>query len=180
MSYAIKTGSKFRGSSGPIYTKSLFYEQWIGTEIDKRVSDPLFSLHRDRPGLINFRKEYLKDEDETGYKTSVRLLEGFHHFEYLMKTCRWFREAKEEWDRELKAKLRARALDVVKVLAEDETAKHSERLAAAKTLLSETKAPAPKGNRGRPTKEEVEGELKREAELSKEMKEDLERIRLVK
>lgn len=179
--YTIEGNTQFRNKpSSPLRTKSLFYEGWITTEHDKRVGDPIFSLHVDRPGLINFRKEYIADEDETGYKTAVRLLEGFHHFEYFMKTCKWFREAKEEWDRELKAKLRARALDVVKALAEDKEAKHSERLAAAKTLLSETKDVSDKTKRGRPTKAEVEGELKREASVSKEMQEDLERIRLVK
>lgn len=178
--YIIPGGTAFRNKpSSPLLTKSLFYEHWVSMEQDKRSRDPIFSLHRDRPGLVNFRKEYLEDEDETGYKTAVRLLEGFHHFEYMLKTCKWFRDAKEEWDRELKAKLRARALDVVKQLAEDFEAKHSERLAAAKTLLFETKAPTPNKARGRPTKEEIEGELKREVELSKEVMEDLERINKV-
>lgn len=163
------------------YTRQLFYDVSIDVESKAKSIEPLFTLHHDQPGLINFRKEYLKDMDATGYKTAVRLLEDYDHWQLLMKS-KWFKEAKEEWDKELSAKMEAQALDVLKVIMKGgDDVKVSEQIAAAKALLGKSKTiiKEDKPRRGRPTKEEIEGHLKEEARLTKEEMEDLARIKKV-
>lgn len=174
--------SKFRDpDSGRRYTANLFYERC--TE-ERRVIDPIFSIEIDRPGLINFRKEYVLDEDKTGYKTSNRLLESFDHFKLLEKTCRWFREAKSEWDLEIDAKLEARATDTLKSLLASDELKPSERLTAAREILKRVdKGHSLRTNvrkAGRPTKAEVEGQLKIDTAEEKALRDDWERINPVK
>jgi hypothetical protein len=152
--------------------------------IEQRVIKPMFTLHDDVDGYINMRKEYLRDMDPSGYKTAVRLLESYEHWQMLLRT-KWFAAAKEMWDKELAAKLEAEATDTLRGIMNDvgDNVKTSERITAAKALLGKAKTigkqPVESKGRGRPSKEEVEGELKREAQLNKEEQEDLARIRLV-
>lgn len=180
------TESKFRSpSSNARYTKQLFWDMQREMPIAERLITPLYTLHEDVEGFINFRREYVNDMDPTGYKTATRLLENYEHWNILMRT-KWFREAKEEWDKELKAKMEKEATDVLLGIMHDfeGSAKVSERIAAAKAVLGQSRAigknEAKETKRGRPTKEEVKGYLVQEAELTKEEQEDFERIRSIK
>lgn len=159
------------------YTKQLFYDMYINLPYAVRTTEPLFTLHHDVEGYTNFRKEYIKDRDPTGYKTAVRLLENYDHFLLLMKSS-WFAEAKKIWDEELSAKLEAEATDVALSIMKDQDLKPTERLAAAKLILGKAKATGKpdKAPRGRPTKEEVQGNLKIETEAEKALNDDLARI----
>ena len=176
--------SKFRAESNNVrYTVQLFYDKQIDLPTKNKLIDPMFSLHDDVEGVINFRKEYVKDMDTTGYKTATRLLENYDHWKLLMK-LKWFQEAKKEWDAEVAAKMDAEATDTLREIMNnlEGDVKVSEKISAAKTLLgkaakigkTETVA-----KRGRPSKNEVEGELKEQARLTKEEREDLKRIRSV-
>jgi hypothetical protein len=179
--------SKFRSDNNTRYTQQLFFELWRDLPVDKRTFQPMFSLHDDIEGLVNFRQEYVRDMDPTGYKTATRLLENYDHWQLLMKS-KWFKEAKAEWDKELAAKMEKEALDALRgiIIADDESGvKISDRISAAKVLLGKSKTikgDMEKGElkRGRPSKEEVQGALKEEVRLSKEEEEDASRIRLVK
>lgn len=179
--------SKFRSPGNKqLYTQQLFYEMAIDMPAERRNIEPMYSLHTDVPGLPNFRKEYVKDMDTTGYKTSTRLLESFAHFQVLLRS-KWFQEAKTEWDKEIAAKMEQEATDKLRGIlnAPEGDLKPSERISAAKALLTRAKdvkalSEPQKGNkRGRPSKDEVEGALKEEVRLSKEEQEDLERINVV-
>lgn len=171
--------TKFRGGNNIRYTQQLFYEPSMEMG-NRRVIEPMYSLYDDVEGLINFGKEYVKDMDPTGYKTSLRLLENYDHWQQLSRT-RWFKEAKIEWDKELAAKMEQEATDILRGIALDSDLKPAERISAAKAILGRAKAvKAPEKaptTRGRPTNEEVTGELKRQASLTKEELEDLKRIR---
>lgn len=173
----------FRNDFNQRYTKQLFYELWINLPISLRTTKPLFSLYGGVPGYPSFRDEYVNDMDPTGYKTATRLLENYDHLQQLM-TSKWFREAREEWDREIAARMEQEAMDTLLGLlrASEEDVKVTERISAAKALLtkSEKILKGPASGRGRPSKEEVAGALKEEARLSKEEQEDLKRIRIVK
>ncbi len=174
--------SKFRGSNNRRIAKQLFWDHSRMMAEGDRVVDfkPFFTLHHDVDGYINFRKEYLKDEDPTGYKTANRLLEDYDHWMFLMKNP-WFREAKAQWDVELEAKLKSKALSIFETLALDSDLKPAERISAAKAMLAlATQKPASKRLAGAPTREEVDGELKRQAGAEKELQEDLARIGIVK
>lgn len=172
--------SRFRHpNTGTRYTRQLFHEpmqQYAGKETN--TIEPLFTLMHDREGLINFRTEYVNDEDKTGYKTSTRLLEDFDHFQLLMRNCSWFREAKEAWDLEIDARLSQKAVHALNELLASE--RPADRLSAAKALLAlsggNSKA---KPKRGRPSAEEVIGNLKQETAEAKAIQDDLDRISLV-
>lgn len=172
--------TKFRSASNQRFTAQLFYDMWSTMPQHQRLIPPMYSLHDDVEGCINFRKEYLADMDPSGYKTATRLLENYDHWQYLMRT-KWFKAAKAEWDKELAAKMEAEASDVLRSImrGDDESVKISEQISAAKVMLGKSKTIGKAEEtlkRGRPSKEEVQGELKEQARLTKEEQEDLERI----
>lgn len=171
----------FLANNGRYYTSQLFYERAIDVSTTSRVLDPVFTLARERSGLIPFGRKYVELVDPSGYRVTLSLLHGdFNHWIALMK-CPWFTEYKEEWDKEIDAKLFAEGLDVVRSIQKDEDASPAVRLQAAKLLVQKGyKDKDKKPTRGRPSKEEVQGELKRQAESSKALDKDFERIQLVK
>jgi hypothetical protein len=159
------------------YTRQLFWEcqQEIGNVY--KTIDPMFTLYQDKPGLVNFRKEYVKLGDPTGYKLANAYLEDFSHWQLLMKAP-WFKKAKAVWDLELDAKLKSEAMEAIKLIADSGSVSPAVQLQAAKFLanLEHRKQPKQDSTRGRPSKEEVEGELKRQTEDSKTIEADMARI----
>lgn len=170
--------TKFRASNNKRYTQQLFRERSDALGPGRCTIEPMFSLYDDVEGLINFGKEYVKDMDPTGYKTAVRLLENYDHFKQLCQT-KWFQEAVVEWNKEIAAKMEQEATDILRGIALDSDLKPAERISAAKAILGKAKAiKAPReAVRGRPSTEEVQGELKRQAALTKDELEDLKRIK---
>lgn len=176
--------SKFRQpTSNKRYTVQLFYETSINLAVEKRMIEPMFSLHQDVKGLINMRKEYVRDGDPTGYKTATRLLENYDHWLLLMRTS-WFAEAKKVWDVELASKMDSEAVGVLtEIMRDTEGAKTSERISAARILLGKAKTIGKEdkvSQRGRPSKEEIEGNLKVLTREEKTLQDDLSRIRAIK
>lgn len=161
------------------YTRLIFWELQQELPIDKRAIEPLYTLHIDKPGLINFRRMYVELGDPTGYKIANKLLEDYDHWMLLMKAP-WFREAKAIWDQELDAKLKSEGMESIRIISNGiEGVSPAVQLQAAKYLanLEHRKGPvAEKGTRGRPTKEEVSGELKKQAEDTKTLEDDMARI----
>lgn len=173
------TPNPFRAASGSRYTKQLFLELSQELSIECRTKEPMYTLMHERRGLPCFRHIYVALADPTGYELAVRYLEDYNHWEQLMK-CTWFREAKEVWDRELDAKLTSEGMKVIRFLAEgNETTPVATQLTAAKYLADKAfrkiVKEAPK--RGRPTKEEVAGNLTVETQSAREIADDLARIR---
>lgn len=169
--------SEFRSKNNKLFLKQLFLDNVLKLPHDRRYCEPRFTLHLDVKGYVNFRKEYVSDMDTTGYTTATRLLENYAHWERLMKST-WFVEAKEEWDREVEAKRRSLAERALKRVLLDEDATRTERTTAAKAVLAlEKKAVTKKETvRGRPSNEEVKGELKRATRKEKDILEDMKRI----
>lgn len=157
------------------YSKQLFYEPWSELQYELRKFIPPFTLYTDKEGFINFGKEYVNDADPSGYTTTVRLLGDFSYWDHLNK-ARWFREALEQWNRELDAKLYSDGLRKIRELAEGDDAK---ALQAAKFLANKEfkRDGAPK--RGRPSKDEIAGNLAAETAEEKQLAEDAARIKLV-
>lgn len=175
--------TKFRAANNTRFTQQLFLEKYMDLLPSRRTIDkPLYTLNDDVDGYINFRRAYVMDMDPTGYKTATRLLENFDHFTLLMK-CPWFVKAKEEWDKEIAAKMEAEATDKLRAILMDDECKTTEQISAAKVLLGKAKTiskDATVSKRGRPSKEEVQGALAEEVRLTKEEQDDLARIRIVK
>ena len=170
------TSKSFKTGNG-FLTKILFWENWVNLPFEKRIVDPVFTLHEPRNGLVSFRERYVALGDPTGYKLTQELLFGnYRHWQELMK-AKWFLDAKKEWDEELDAKLKAEGLDKIR-----ETAKSDDKqaLVAAKYLANKEYRDKTGPRRGRPSKEEVQGELKRMSEEEKAIAEDAARLKIVK
>lgn len=140
---------------------------------DQRYEEPpVFSLHDDRPGLINARKTFIDLGDPSGYKWAISYLGSWIHWQKLMR-AKWFVAAYNEWVEELNIKLRSEALDVIRSIAHEEGNKSA--LAAARYIAELEKRSQIKG---RPTKVAMEAELKRQVQILDETADDAERIGL--
>lgn len=154
------------------YTQALFWEKVIDLPIDQRLFEPIFSLYDDKPGLVNCRKTFVALEDPTGYEWSMQYLGDYEHWKKLMKS-KWFQEAYDVWMEELKMKLRSQAIKRIKEIQDE--GQPAQALVASKYLAS---FEWEKAGRGRPSKQEITGELKRAAEALKVEDEDAARIGL--
>jgi hypothetical protein len=150
----------------------LFWERWRNCDKDHQYCDPVFTLYEDRPGLINARKTFIELEDPTGYQWAIKYLGDWSHWLKLMKAP-WFREAYETWLDELSIKLKSEAIQKIRAIAEKEGDKQA--LPAARYLADETWNKSP---RGRPSKAQLQGELKKEVERLSIEDEDAKRIGL--
>lgn len=161
-------------SQSGYYMGSLFWEQATKLPIDKRVIYPVFSLYEDRPPLICARKTFVEIGDPTGYEWALKYLGDWSHFLRLLDTP-WFHEAYEVWSNELREKQTAEALSVIRKIALD--SENKQQLPAAKYIAGrDWEKPA----RGRPSANEVQGELKKAIRHIEAEREDLERIKQLK
>lgn len=160
-----------RNATNQRYTKQLFYEMWIGMPQEQRVMKPPFTLYTSKEGYINFGMEYISYGDLSGYTISKKYFDSYAHWTMLLK-CPWFKTAKEEWDKEIEARLYAEGMRRIRETAGEEG---PQALQAARFLA--TKAYREKGPaRGRPSKHEVQGALAQEVEEAKALEEDYLRI----
>lgn len=176
--------SKFRNAGGQRWTRTLFYEcqAEVGVEAPAFAIPPMYTLHSDREGLVNFQREYVRLGDPSGYQLAQLYLEDYNHWLLLLKSP-WFRKAKEIWDVELDAKLSSEALATIRSYADGiEGVSPAVQLAAAKYLsdLSAKRSAKGSATRGRPSKEEVAGNLKAATISASELEGDLARIRAVR
>ena len=169
--------SDFVASNGKMFTRQLFWEEWVDLPIEQRTTDPAFTLYRDKPGLINFGKKYVELRDPTGYAVSQELLGDYSHWQTLMR-CKWFLAAKESWDRELDAALASEAMAKIRTLLADGLP--AQQLAAAKYLANREYRKDKAATKGRPSNDQIVKEAARQAEYNRELEEDAKRIRLVK
>lgn len=175
------TTVQFRNDCNQRFTRQLFHEQSINLAHEVRAIEAPYSLIGDYDGKVNFRKVYVSLGDPTGYKLASLYLEDYDHWRLLMK-CRWFVEAKAIWDLELDAKLASEGLATIRTIADgDETIPASVSLSAAKYLANRDYRKGANGPAvGRPSREAVEGEIKRQAADAATVADDLARIKLVK
>jgi hypothetical protein len=164
----------YRNSMNVRYSRVLFWEEWVQLPLDRKVIDPPFTLYDDKPNCVNGRKTFVELGDPTGYKWAIKYLGDYEHWKFLMR-CTWFREAYDVWVNELKMKLRSEAMDVIRRTAEE--GQPAQALVAAKYLAS---FEWEKASRGRPSKAELTGELKRAAQALEEEEADWQRIKVVK
>lgn len=157
--------SVFR-SNGALLTSALFYEIALKTN-SKDTSKAIFSMEgktavepmTGRP-LMDARALFVSLEDSSGLKFSKEYLEGFDHFKRLEKSTT-FQPFFEAWRAEIDAVLQERALRVVRGLMMDEEVTEGTRLSAAKYIAGKQWEGPTKATRGRPSKTEVDKELKK-------------------
>lgn len=153
-------------------TEALFYERVFDRAKDRLICEPKFSLYDNRPGLINCRTTFVDLRDPTGRKWALTYLGDWNHWLRLMK-CPWFREAYDTWIAELNLQLKSEAIQVALEIMKGENG--AQALAAAKFIAGEEWE---KHTRGRPSKAEREGALKRATQVIEQEDEDLKRIGL--
>ena len=163
----------FKAPNGKYYTRQLFWEESIELTESTRSIPPIFSLYSDKPGLINFGREYVESEDPTGYKVSQKLLDGYRLWSILMK-CTWFQTAKKLWDEEMDARLCSKGLEQMKDLLENGAP--AQRAVAAKYFADKEYRKDKTASRGRPSKEQVTAETRKIATVEKQVNDDFQRI----
>ena len=167
-----KDNPPYRGVNNMWLTEAIFYERSIEKPVAYRSREPVFSLYDDRPGLINARTTFVNLRDPTGRKWALTYLGDWNHWLRLIK-CNWFREAYDIWIVELNQQFKSEAVAVAYEIMKGENG--AQALAAAKFLTSEE---YDKQTRGRPSKQTLEGELKKAAQALTVEDEDLARIGL--
>lgn len=165
----------FRSDNGQYFTRQLFWDLWIELPLEKRVIEPLFTLHKDKEGYINFGREYVKTKDPTGYKIAQKLLGGDYTLWTVLLGCRWFAAAKELWDRELDAALASEGMDAIREMARD--GMPAQKLAAAKFLAQRLYRKEAGTTKGRPKKDDIDKAARDLAVNERDLEEDLKRIR---
>lgn len=157
-------------------TQSLFWELRYGTE-DKYP--PIFTLkseniERDGVTYYSLKKIYMSYDHVPNmeYDFALDAFGSWDHWNKLANdTIPMIKDEIKSWREELDIKLKAQGLKALINAARDNDAKGVQ---AAKYLAEKGYAP----KRGRPSKEEVERELKQEAGIKKQLESDLERIGL--
>lgn len=157
-------------------TKGLFYEttlpderpefgtSWTLKEKDLIVGDKTYR---------SMKRVYLDMEDVTEYDFAMATLGSYKHWERLVESP-IIRKHIDQWRKELNLKLKARAMKaIINAATVDEKSSFQ-----AMKYLADNEYLDKKAKRGRPSKEEVSAELRREVEINKTFKDDAERIGL--
>lgn len=162
-------GNKFKNIMGTHLLQALFYEQAIDTD----RPDVLYTLKlEDHEGFPSLHRLYVELEDTSEYVFAKTYFDNWAHWKKLC-ACNWFKPYLEEMREELDLKLKQRALDRLKAIAEDpENKSHY----LANKLIHEQGLSIKKDNRGRPSKTSVVEEANKLFKTSEEVNEDHNRI----
>ena len=160
----------FKDTLGRWKTCALFEE----TCEDPAKYPPVYCLgDSDTSSCVSLKRLYLELRDVTEYQFANMYLGGWDHWQRIVESYR-LKPHIEAWRSELDLLLRTEYLAAIRELSGSETATG---LAATKYLLETTTTfGGEKKKRGRPSKQEVEGELKQQARSAKEIAEDAKRI----
>lgn len=159
-----------RGDNGKLLTSSLFYEQWcIQPDEVRQKHLPVFSFAY-RDGYIHARTSFLEFKDPTGVKWALKYLEGVHHLDRLRGT-EWFSSHYDQWVGEVEQLLQSEALSLISAISKGNS---PAAFQAAKFIAG--KAWKGSKGRGRPSKQEVALQVKKEAERLSQEESDYQRV----
>ncbi len=156
-------------SVGRFRTQSLFRE--MSHQGDDH--DPIFTLKENDPQgkLPSLHRLYMEVADPTEYDFAMLAFGSWRHFTHLSK-LQWFAEYLDRYREELEIKLRSAAIKDLLLHARTKGG------TPAAKFLSEAGWKPKKHGRGRPSKEEVEGERRRLAQIDAEVGADAQRLGL--
>jgi hypothetical protein len=169
------THLNLKTENGQPYLRRLFLE--TSYTINDKSNIPYTLRDTDHPdGYKSLYRLYMDHEDPTEFSFAETYLDGYAHWARLCE-CLWFKEYVERWRSELDLKLKSRAIKTVIDTAADNYSKS--QFEAVKILLNPPwrEKQVAKNGRGRPTKAEVQGELKSMAEEEKALQAELARVR---
>lgn len=155
--------SRFKDDRGRFIVQGLFLEDRYNTDIAVYT---YADEDKDYKGTIypSLKRLYLEHADPVEYDFATTNLAGWNHWERLCKNSIVSKHI-EEWRNELSLKLASEGVQTMLELATD-----GKSYQAAKYLADRQ---WDKGKRGRPSNEEVEGYIKKEAEKTSEFDNDL-------
>ena len=159
-----------------LHTKGLFYEtclpedrESMGTSWTLKEEDH----HADGKVYKSMKKLYISMEDVTEYEFAQVAIGSYKHWERLLESP-IIRPHIDQWRKELNLKLKARAMkSIIKAATEDEKLSFQ-----AMKYLADNEYLDKKGKRGRPSKDEVQAELRKEVQTNKTLLDDAARIGL--
>ena len=154
---------EFQDKMGRWFTEGMFVEVSRTDKIDAPYCLNPRNETKDMPSL---KRLYLECADPTEYLFATTHLGGWKHWQKLLR-CSWFKPHIKEWREELEIKLRAEGIREQRRLA-NKGSSNAARWLAEKGWEEK--------KRGRPSKAEVAGERKREAEIEKELEEHFDRV----
>lgn len=161
--------NKFKVHTGQLLYRGLFFET---TGADK--TGVLYTLKReDHSGFPSLYRLFMEANDLTEYTFATTALDGWEHWKNLCG-CTWFKPYVARWREELDIRARGRALNAVRNLADNPDAK--ETFQANKYLLNGEWREKAKHTRGRPSKDDIRSEAAKQAQASRELNEEFERI----
>ena len=150
-------------------TTTLFEE----TCEDPTKYPPIFTLKdSDTASCVSLKDRYLELRDITEYKFANIYLGGWDHWQRICESWR-LKPHIAEWREQLRLKLKQEAIERILEIADSSS---PGALNAAKQLLDMVSNPVDKPKRGRPSKEEKEGHLAREAKSAEALRLDAERV----
>lgn len=161
----------FRNSNNRYLTKAMFFET---SHYPESIRFTL-KLH-DHKGYPSLHRLYVDMEDPTEYLFAIEYFEGWEHWKVL-SSLDWFKPYLENMREELDLKLKAKNVERMKKVAEDPDHKSSVqamRYLIEKGYIDKDEKIAKK--RGRPSKDEIEGNLKRMSEEELKLAEDFRRV----
>ena len=170
------SGSRFKNDRGLFMTRSLFFE--VAPDSDAAIYTLKDHDHTVRGKLFpSLYRLYMEEGDPTEYLFATKHLDSFKHWEMLCEAT-FFKNHVERWRRELDLKMTADNIQRIKALAstDNRSSLEAQKYIAEKKWL--VKEPASK-TRGRPSKSEIEKNLKQHLEHSSQVEEDFNRLRLV-
>ena len=161
---------------GAFQTKGLFYELTLPD--DRKVMGTSWTLKEDdleADDMVykSMKKFYLETEDVTEYDFAMAALGSYKHWERVLESP-IIRPHIDQWRKELNLKLKARAMRSIIKTATDE----DKWTFQAMKYLADNDYLDKKNKRGRPSKDEIKAELRKEVEINKTFKDDAERIGL--
>lgn len=163
--------NKFKNNSGTYLLKGLFIETNT-TDMDQAIYTLKNYDHKGYPSLY---LRYMELEDPTEYEFATTYLDGWAHWEKLCQ-CNWFIPHIARWRLELDLKMKSQAIKKIKEVAKTNS---PNMFQANKIIIErawENKNPKVPAKRGRPSTEEVQGELLRQVEEEKRIEEDFKRV----
>ena len=159
---------EFKDTQNRYRTQSLFAEYEIPNY------PAYFTLSREgKPGYISLYQKYMEIADPTEWEFSQKMFGSWEHWE-LLTTKLWFKNHVKRWRDELRVRLfseQRRKMEEISISGKTAT----ERMQALRWLAAQDKAPV-KSTRGRPSRDEIDSQIKRELEALEEISNDANRL----
>lgn len=158
----------FKNSRGIYRVQSMFYDMSYDADTAVYVlrDKPMSKDGKEFPSL---KQLYLDFEDVTEYEFATTYLDGWKHWKALQNNPHVMSHI-EEWREELEVKLRAKAIRSIMSQAQGDKASYQ----AAKFLADRQWI---KRGVGAPSKDEVEGEKRKQAKISSELDSHIARMK---